>query len=160
MRMDLRPTLLVIIALSLGCAPTPRVDAAADEKAIRDIDTSWNEWLTARNDSAIAEIYGDGAVLLPPNLPRVSGAASIRQFWAALWPLNASLSLTPISVRVDATGVLAVEEGSYAFAMPEMPNDAGKYIVVWQKQSGRWKAIQDIWNSDTPPPATPATQPR
>jgi hypothetical protein len=26
----------------------------------------------------------------------------------------------------------------------------GKYLVVWRKDAGTWRAVQDIWNSDNP----------
>jgi ketosteroid isomerase-like protein len=35
--------------------------------------------------------------------------------------------------------------------------DHGKYVTVWKKQSGGWKAVADIVNSDLPAPA-PAAQ--
>ncbi len=156
MRRFAGPVTLGIVLWSLACAGAPPVDAAAEEKAIRDIDTSWNAWLAAKNDSAIGAIYADGAVLLPPNMPRMTGAANIRAFWAGLWPMNASLSLTPGTITV-ASATLAVEEGSYAFSAPGLPNDVGKYLVVWKKTGGQWQATQDIWNSDQPaPPAAPA----
>ena len=28
--------------------------------------------------------------------------------------------------------------------------DAGKYVVVWRKVGGEWKAAADIFNSDLP----------
>jgi hypothetical protein len=30
--------------------------------------------------------------------------------------------------------------------------DAGKYIVIWQRQDGQWKLHRDIWNSSQPAP--------
>lgn len=158
MRRFAGPVALGFALLSLACAGARPVDAAAEEKAIRDIDTSWNAWLIAKNDSAIGAIYADGAVLLPPNLPRMTGAANIRAFWAGLWAMNASLTLTPGTIKV-ASATLAVEEGSYAFSAPGVPNDAGKYLVVWEKTGGRWQATADIWNSDQPAAPAPAPAP-
>jgi ketosteroid isomerase-like protein len=161
MRLTARPLLAVGLALAMACsagakAPAP-VDTAADEAAIRAIDTSWNGWLAAQNDSAIAAIYAADAVLMPPNLPRVSNPAAIRGFWAGLWPLKASLVLTPGAIRVS--GDMAVEEGNWAFSAPAPTGeqkDNGKYLVVWRKDAGAWHAVQDVWNSDNPPPAAPA----
>lgn len=152
-----------LLLLTLACgstekAPAP-VDTSADEAAIRAIDTSWNGWLKARNDSAIAAIYAADAVLLPPNLPRVSGADAIRAFWAGLWPLKADLVLTPVTIRI--AGDWGIEEGNYAFTIPAPGGDTkddGKYLVIWRKSGGRWSAVQDIWNSDAPPPAVAAAR--
>ncbi len=162
MPMTLRPFLALGIGLAMACngtakAPATPVDTSADEAAIRAIDTNWNSYLAAQNDSAIGAIYADDAVLLPPNLPRVSNPAAIRSFWAGLWPLKASLVLAPGSIRVS--GNMAVEEGSWTFEVPSAnggQKDNGKYVVVWRKDAGTWRAVQDIWNSDNPPPAPAA----
>jgi len=151
--------LFSIIAIA-GCQPRRTADAGAEERAIRAVVTRWNELLVAKNDSAIAAIYAADAVLLPPNMPAVSGAGPIRQFWAALGPMNATLTLNPTQVTVAQAGDLASELGTWTFEAPSPQGamkDTGKYVVVWRKRDGDWKAVQDIWNSDNPPPAA-ATQ--
>jgi ketosteroid isomerase-like protein len=142
------------LGLAIGCAPQAKpVDTAAEEAAIRTIDSKWNDYLKTQNDSAIGAIYAADAILFPPNMPRVTGADPIRKFWAGIWPLKASLELTPVTIRV--AGEWAMEEGSYSFSIPGptgATRDAGKYLVNWHKQDGTWRAVQDIWNSDNPPP--------
>jgi ketosteroid isomerase-like protein len=163
MRLRARPFLAFGISLATACnagtrAPAP-ADTAADEAAIRAIDASWNNWLTTQNDSAIGAIYAADAVLMPPNLPRFTNPAAVRSFWAGLWPLKASLVLTPGTIRVS--GDLAVEEGNWAFSVPAPAGeqkDVGKYLVVWRRDAGTWHVIQDIWNSDNPPTAAAAKQ--
>ena len=35
--------------------------------------------------------------------------------------------------------------------------DVGKYLTIYQRQAdGAWKMARDIWNSNTPLPATPS----
>lgn len=155
--MPLVPRILTAAALALlaACAPQPKpVDTSADEAAIRAIDESWNGYLKAQNDSAVAAIYAADAVMLPPNMPRVTGAEAIRKFWSALWPLKASLEVTPVTIRV--AGEWAMEEGNYTFAIPAAnggeTKDNGKYLVNWHKQDGTWRVVQDMWSSDNPPP--------
>jgi len=158
MRLTARPFLALAISLAAACnggakAPAP-VDTAADEAAIRAIDTNWNAWLAAQNDSAIGAIYAADAVLMPPNMPRVSGAEAIRGFWAGLWPIKATLALTPVTIRVS--GDWAIEEGNWTMSIPAPAGeqkDNGKYLVSWRKDAGTWHAVQDIWNSDNPAPA-------
>lgn len=154
MRIRVRLATLALLTSVAACAPAaPKPDTAKDEAAIRQLVTDWNGYLTAQNDSAITALYTDDAVLLPPGQPRVSGHAAIRQFWAGLWALKATLALASVGVRV--AGDLAVEEGNWDFTAGEM-KDHGKYVVIWARTGGSWKAIQDIWNSDQPPPAQPA----
>lgn len=154
-----------LLLFALACATPQQAPKAADDtaakaadSAIRAIDASWNAALVAQNDSAIAAIYAADAVLMPPDMPRVTGAASIRQFWAGLWVLKAKLVLEPVSIRVS--GDWAIEEGNWTFSIPTTGGDTkdnGKYLVTWRQENGQWKAVQDIWNSDVPkPPMVPA----
>ncbi len=147
------------IGTALACSPAaPKHDAAADAQAIRDIDARWNEFIVAKNDSAIAAIYDSAAVLMPPNMPSMNGAGPIRAFWAGLWGLNASLTLVVDEVLVD--GDLALDRGRYTFSVPQpdgsQATEAGKYLVGWRRIGGQWKAVSDIYNSDTPPAPPPA----
>jgi uncharacterized protein (TIGR02246 family) len=155
--MDRLPRLLAAatLGLTLGCTPRHTTDTAADEAAIRTIVTDWNGYLESQNDSAIGAIYHADGVLMPPGMPRVSGAENIRKFWAGIWPMKASLRLEPVIIRV--VGEWAIEEGDWTWSSPAPDGDfkdRGKYIVTWHKTDGKWRAVQDIWNSDnSPPPA-------
>lgn len=158
--MRFAPTLActTLLLAALGCTAAPRTDTAKEEAAIRQLVTDWNGYLAARNDSAIAALYASDGVMLPPNMPRVSGTEAIRAFWAELWKMNATLSLAPVSVRVAPSGDLAVEEGNWDIAMGDQ-KDHGKYLVTWSKAGGGWKVVQDIWNSDQPPALPAAAAP-
>ena len=35
-------------------------------------------------------------------------------------------------------------------------DETGKYLVGWRRIGGQWKAVSDIYNSDTPPAPAPA----
>lgn len=148
-----------LAGITLACAPRP-ADTSADEAAIHALVQSFNDHLKAQNDSALAAMYAADAVLLPPNLPRVSGTDNIRQFWAQIWPLKATLVIQPERVRVS--GDLAVEEGSWTWSVPAPTGeqrDNGKYLVSWRKVDGKWLIAQDMWSSDNPPPPSPASPP-
>lgn len=160
MRLLARALAACAVVFSSACAPpTPPADAGTEAQAIRDLVTAWNGYLAAKNDSAIGALYAADAVLMPPNTPKVTGPAAIQAYFAQLWPLNATLTVTSTDVKV--AGDLGIEEGTYAMNIP-LPDggeqrDTGKYLVAWRKQDGQWKVVQDIWNSDNPPPpAAPA----
>ena len=159
MRPALRHSCGLVLFFAVACAAPQQSSKAADdaakagEAAIRAIDVSWNAALVAQNDSAIAAIYAADAELMPPDMPRITGSASIRQFWAGLWLLNGKLVLEPVTIRVS--GDWAVEEGNWALAVRTEAGeskDKGKYLVTWRQEGGQWKAVQDIWNSDIPKP--------
>jgi uncharacterized protein (TIGR02246 family) len=152
---------LGILGVMLGCAGAPRPDPEAGEAAVRALVTNWNGYLAAKNDSAIAALYADDAVLMPPAMPRISGRENIRRFWAQIWPLKATLTLAPASIRVAQAGDWAIEEGDWTWTIPSPSGDQrdhGKYLVTWRKSARGWNVVQDIWSSDQPPPipAAPA----
>ncbi len=160
--MRLRLLSLALLAGTLSafaCQGTPTVDAAAEEKAIRDHVAEWNNYISAKNDSAIAALYTADAMVYPPNQEPVNGTASIRQFWAVLGTMNASLVLTPTDVEVAPGGTMATEAGTWVFSAstPQgVMTDKGRYLDVWTKVDGEWKVSQDIWNSSNPAPGMPA----
>jgi ketosteroid isomerase-like protein len=153
---------LVVFATALAvtgfaCEKAPTVDVAAEEQAIRDAVTRFNENLVAKNDSALAAAYAADAVLLPPNEAPVTGPSAIGQYWAQMWPMNASLVITPTSVKVAQSGDLATESGTWTLSAtaPTGPiSDNGKYLVAWTKVSGEWKIAHDMWSSNNPAPGT------
>ncbi len=156
-----RPTrMLVAVALAfcLGCPPTATsTDTSADEQAIRALVDSWNGGLASQNDSLIAALYADDAILMPPGMPRVTGRQHIRDFWARIWPMKASLTLAIVSIRVS--GDLAVQEDDWTWTMPSAQGevkDHGKALVIWRRAGNSWQVVQDIWNSDVTPPTPKA----
>ena len=152
---------LSLLAAIAACQPAaPKVDFAAEEQAIRAQVAAFNTALAAYDVPAIDSIYAQDAVLLPPNQERRTGTASIEQSFAGLQPLKATMVLTPTSIMIAASGELAVEEGSWVYAMPTPDGgtfkDNGKYLVAWKKTNGKWLIQVDTWNSDNAPPAAPA----
>ena len=102
-----------LLLLTLACgspekAPAP-VDTSADEAAIRAIDTSWNGWLKARNDSAIAGLPVAFAlavvVFLFAFIPTVGAI-----FSGLLVVLVALVSQGPTTALVMALVVLVVQQ--------------------------------------------------
>jgi uncharacterized protein (TIGR02246 family) len=146
---------LLLLALA-GCpAAAPSTDTAADEQAIRALIDGMNTALGTQNDSLVAATFAEDALLLPPGRPRVSGRANIRALFAAIWPLKASLSFVPGTIRID--GDLAIEEGTWVWSMPGphgTVNDHGNLLVIWHRTDTSWEVTHDIWNSTLPPTRT------
>ena len=149
---------LVVFAAALAvtgfaCEKAPTVDVAAEESAIRAATARFNENLAAKNDSLLAAAYAADAVLLPPNEAPVTGTSAIRAYWAQMWPMNASLVLTPAAVEIAQAGDMATETGTWTFSStsPVMA-DNGKYLVVWTKENGEWRIAHDMWSSNNPVP--------
>jgi len=130
------------------------VNAGADEQAIRGQVDRWLELVKAKDAAGIAALYaGDGAVM-PPNAPIGKGRAAIQQTWASLMQTPGfALTFAPEQIVVSASGDMALDRGTYRLALAPhgtAQSDTGKYVVVWRKIGGEWKAAADIFNSDLP----------
>lgn len=156
---------LALAAIVAGCAAppaAPKADQAAIEKDIRALVTDWTGMIAARNDSAIAELYAEDAVFMPPNQPRIVGKAGIRSFFAGMWVINPTMALNTTQVVSSDAGDVAVEEGTFSLSYPTPDggkvDDTGKYLVIWKKTDKGWKVVRDIFNTDLPPAPPPAAK--
>jgi len=147
-----RAGLLFACLLLAACPPgPPTTDTAADEQAIRALVDGMNQAVAAQNDSAIAALYAENAVLLPPGMRRSTGREDIRVFWQGLWGMKPTLTMMPVTITIS--GDLAVEEGNYMWSVPlakggEEKED-GKVLVTWRRTDTSWAIVQHMWNADT-----------
>ena len=134
---------------------------AADERAIRDIETDWNKALGAKDVERIVSYHSDDASLFYANRPIMTGKEAIRAYWTkSLAAPGLSLSIQTVKVEVARSGDLAYTHGTYT-GSSEGPKGQpvahqGKYLVVYRKGSdGIWKVVADSANTDLPatPPA-------
>ena len=129
-------------------------DAGADEQAIRGQVDRWLQLVKAKDAAGIAALYADDGAVMPPNAPIGRGRAAIQQTWASMMQAPGfDLTFVPEQIIVSSSGDLALDRGTYRLAVS--PNgtamtDTGKYVVVWRKIGGEWKAAADIFNSDLP----------
>ena len=156
---------LVIVAL-VACSPTkaatddtaaaaPKVDLAAEEKAIRDLDAQWVNSVAAKDTAAISKLYATDALFMPPNMQALGGRAGAQKGWGGMFSmLGFGLTFGPTKIVVAQAGDIAYDIGTYTFTMtgPKGPvEEKGKYLVVWKKQDGQWKVAADMFNSDGVP---------
>jgi len=128
-----------------------------DLKAIDSVRDAHVAALNAGDAPAWAAQFADDAVQMPPNMPANIGRSAIEPWSKAfLGMFGVKFALSVDEVRV--LGDWAFERGTYAIGLnpksggPSM-QDAGKYITIYQRNSGDgWRMARDIWNSDNPPP--------
>ena len=119
---------------------------AADEQTIRDTAERWVELIRSKDAAAIAQLYTEDGALMPPNMPIATGRPAIEQVWASMVQAPGfDLTFAPEQILVAASGDMALDRGTY-----RLGEDTGKYVVVWRKVGGEWKAAADIFNSDKP----------
>ena len=135
-------------------AATAAVDTGADEQAIRGQVERWFQLVKAKDAAGIAALYAEDGAVMPPNAAIGQGRAAIQQTWASMIQTPGfDLTFVPDQIIVSSSGDMALDRGTYKLAVA--PNgaaqtDTGKYVVVWRKIRGEWKAAADIFNSDLP----------
>ena len=133
---------------------TAAADVGAEEQAIRGQVDRWLQLVKAKDAAAIAELYAEDGAVMPPNGPIGKGRAAIQKTWASMMQTPGfDLTFVPEQIVVSSSGDMALDRGTYRLAIA--PNgkamtDTGKYVVVWRKIGGEWKAAADIFNSDLP----------
>ena len=102
----------------------------------------------ARKDyAAMAALYTENAMVLPPDGRIVTGKPAIEEFWRsaanALGLTDAALKTRDLEVAVDTAyevGEANLKVGSGQVMV--------KYLVVWTRSSdGNWRVHRDIWNA-------------
>ena len=100
----------------------------------------------------ISRMYTENAELLIPEAPMISGREPIRQVWKSIVGSGGN-AVQVNTVEVQESGDWAYEVGTFTTSGPDgNVVSAGKYIVIWKRQStGEWKIHRDIFNGDVPP---------
>lgn len=138
---------LLITTLTTGCqAPSASpVDATA---AIAEQNKKFGSAITAKDAAAIAALYSEDAILLPPNAPAVNGRDAIQAYWQAFLDSGVTNGTLKSSEIVN-TDTDATEVGTWTIMAPDgTVADNGKYIVWWKRKADGWYFYRDIFNSD------------
>jgi len=153
MRRDI--CLLALIALSaVSCGRS--VDVEQERTALIEADRQWSQ--SAKDLDLFMSFYVPDATSYPPGMPELVGPEAIRKVFKEIFSApNFSLSWTPSKAEVAASGDVGWTAGTYDMTMGGM-KDSGKYITLWRKQpEGTWKVAADIFNTNLPPSAPPAS---
>jgi uncharacterized protein (TIGR02246 family) len=116
----------------------------------QDFVTSFN---TGNYDQAAALFAPDGAFMAPHNDPAY-GPKSVEHLLHQFGDAGYQ-DLRLETVRVEASGDLALEVGRYTVAIRQPDGtiraDRGKYVKAWRRL-GAWLIVADSWNSNLPVP--------
>jgi ketosteroid isomerase-like protein len=143
---------VTVSSIAHAAADTPM---SAGGKALARLDDDWSKAAIARNVDKVASFYAADCMAYPPNAPASVGAAAAKAVWASYFADSSfTISWTTTHADVAKSGDLGYTTGTYqdSYKGPDgkMVNEVGKYVCVWAKQKdGSWKAVHDIWNSDT-----------
>ena len=100
----------------------------------------------------ISRMYTEDAEWLVPEAPIVRGREAIRQVWATIIGSGGNTVRVDV-LEVQESGDWAYDIGTFKASAPDgNVLNAGKYIVIWKRQStGERKIHRDIFNWDVPP---------
>jgi ketosteroid isomerase-like protein len=136
-------------------APPAPADTAAHKAKLESDALSWFEHYAEADGEAMANLYAEDALLMPPGAPAVTGRAGIKTFLAddAAKSKAAGISLKNASVTGSGiNGDLGWISGTYVVLDKSGATiDSGSYLSVHKRSGGSWPYIRDIWNSDRPP---------
>jgi uncharacterized protein (TIGR02246 family) len=158
-----RLTPLALALLVFGCAqapPAPPDTRAADEQAIRDMETAWVKEFAAKDMDKIVAHYADDGTVLLSNAPTMVGKDAIRAgLKDAIADPTFTVDLKTVKVEVSKDN-LAYSQGTYSTKATDAKTkkpvaETGRYVEVYKKQAdGSWKIVEDINSPDAP--AAPA----
>lgn len=166
--------MLATIGLMAACQTEPGEQTGATEEAavtdassarseIESVNDRYEQALLAQDAAAIAAIYTEDAVVLPPSSPRTEGRTAIESMftsWFGMVPASDTFTLTTEEVVLAESGELAYEIGTYqtsgSSATGETYEETGKYLAVWENVDGEWKMAADMWSGDKREPHEPA----
>lgn len=157
---------MFLLAFATACQTQATSDTrAADEATLRKMDDEWSKAAGSTKDvEKTVSFYSDDAIVMPPNIPTLTGKEPIRALWKSmLGTPSFSGGWQATKVEVARSGDLAYVSGNYEFKETDAGGkpitDKGKYLEIWKKQAdGSWKCVADMFNSDLPTGAPPETR--
>ena len=137
------------IVMLVACLVLVAGPAVAQSKAvIQKADDKWSEAFNKGDATALAAMYTEDAYLLPPGADMMKGRSAIGAFWQKQMQQIGDVKCTALDVKQLSRNA-AREVGICTFKTKAQPPQDGalKYAVVWEKEGGQWKLLQDIYNA-------------
>ena len=140
-----------LLALCFGLLTTPAL--AQTTAQIQKLNDQWMAAFNKGDAAAVAAMYTIDAYVLPDGREMVKGRPAIEALWKQQMAGATVEKITTLDVK-PLGGNAAREIGTATMKTnAQPPQDVViKYAVVWQKEGGQWKLLQDIWNMNKPMP--------
>ena len=144
--------LLITILILFGCNRSLKVDTHAEVNKIQELSHQWTTAIIAGDIDKIINLYSADAVQMQGGFQAITGHDAIRK-WYQTWIYDTTLSYTASTVTIDVASSLdlAYERGVYSFNQNTPKGtvkEIGKYLTIWKKFGGEWKAIIDTGTPD------------
>jgi uncharacterized protein (TIGR02246 family) len=121
-------------------------------EAIEAVADAYVKAALAGDAKAIAALYTEDAIEMPPNAPMVKGRAAILQYYQKEFGGGTTMnSFTLVHLESQATGDRAYQQSVTPKGATSAVTDSGKYAVILKRVGGDWQVAYAIYNSDQPP---------
>ena len=142
------------VLLAQTATPQPPASTKSLDEAIRAVADQYVKATLAGDAQAIAALYTEDAVEMPPNEPLVKGRAAIQQYYAKQFKAGKVSGFTLSHLESRAAGEIGYDVGTYKQSMTPASgaatDDTGKYTVILRRTGGKWLVAYAIYNSDSP----------
>ncbi len=163
MRVTFRVTNIVLAALvflAAACSQPapPKLDLAAEEKAIHDMDARWLKAMQAHDAVGEAAVFASDGVEYRLHLEPLVGPAAIEAFDTRFFAKNPrfAVSWSTDEVHIADSGDLAIQTGEYqasGLGATGDQEDKGRSLTVWKKVEGQWRVAHAMVSSTMPGPS-------
>ena len=100
---------------------------------------------------AMAAVYTDDAIVLPPDAPVIEGRDNIKALWASVLDGMGLKSVKLETLNLEIAGDTACEVGLATLGLEPAGGEATtaqvKFVVYWKREDGAWRWHRDIWNA-------------
>jgi ketosteroid isomerase-like protein len=144
----------LFILAPIGTLRAADIDAL--KKSLAAADESWSAAAVARDATKVATgYYAEDGIAYPPDAPIAVGRAETAKIWTdGFADPSYNVSWKAMRIEVSESGDLGVTAGTYVESYNgsdgKLVTNHGKYVCVWRRnKDGEWKAVHDIWNTDS-----------
>lgn len=137
------------------------VGMPGSDPAIAKVREAYRSAVLAGDASAVAAVFGEEGVEMPPASPPVRGRAAIERYYRGLFASGLkfqSFELAPSEERVIGDVAYVAGTSRQTVVPPGAPSGSdcpGKFLVVLKRDKGSWRVAYAIYNMDTVGPAGP-----
>jgi ketosteroid isomerase-like protein len=144
-----------VMAMLLSAGLAAGAELGSEAKTLARLDEEWSKAAATKDAERVASYYAEDATAYPPSEPIVVGKTAAKKVWASYFAIPGfSISWKTTHAEVTRSGDLGFTSGTYQASSKgadgKLATENGKYVCIWKKQAnGSWKAIHDIWNTDS-----------
>ena len=156
-----------LLSAVLLAVPAPQTGATASKApAVAAVADAYVAAMLKGDAAAVARLYTDDAVEMPPGAPSMKGKAAIQDSYIKLFAGPSKVTAFTLDhMESRISGDVAYDVGTYRQTMSPAPagapgEDTGKYVVILRRTGGQWKVAYAIYNSDQAPPPAASTPSR